>query len=308
VSREKVVRFGREAKLVGILSEPRAAADAAGDPTVLLVNSGILHRVGACRFHVRLARRLADEGVSALRFDFSGIGDSEVRRDDLAFEQSAVAELREAMDHLAATKSARSFVVIGLCSGADMAFAVAKLDPRVVGLGVLDPWAYRTPRYYVNHYAPRLLRASVWARLLQRTLAARPAPAPSAGEPALEELDLPTYVREFPPQAQAETDLRGLIERDVKVCAIFSGGQSDHYNYEGQFADAFRSLDLRGRLLERFFPDADHIFTDLGHQQQVVDTLAGWLGATWPRSAPARLTRPASAQAAAPLGAAPAHG
>jgi hypothetical protein len=77
VSREKVVRFGREAKLVGILSEPQGAAGSAREPMVLLVNSGILHRVGACRFHVRLARRLAEDGVSALRFDFSGIGDSE---------------------------------------------------------------------------------------------------------------------------------------------------------------------------------------------------------------------------------------
>jgi len=308
VSREKVIRFGRETKLVGILSEPPSGTASAGEPTVLLVNSGILHRVGACRFHVRLARRLADEGTLALRFDFSGIGDSEVRRDDLAFEQSAVAELREAMDHLAATKNARSFVVIGLCSGADMAFEVAKVDPRVVGLGVLDPWVYRTPRYYVNHYGPRLLRASAWAGLIRRKLAGRPAVAPSIGEPALEELDLPTYVRDFPPQTRAEADVRGLIDRDVKLCAIFSGGQSDHYNYEGQFADAFRSLDLRKRLLERYIPDADHIFTNLDHQRQVVDTLAGWLRTTWHPAAQALPLGRSSAGSGASLGAAPAHG
>lgn len=308
MSREKVVRFGRETKLVGILSEPPRGATSAGEPVVLLVNSGILHRVGACRFHVRLARRLADEGTSALRFDFSGIGDSEVRRDDLAFEQSAVAELREAMDHLAATKNARCFVVIGLCSGADMAFEVAKVDPRVVGLGVLDPWAYRTPRYYVNHYGPRLLRASVWARLIRRTLAGRPAVAPISGEPALEELDLPTYVRDFPPQARAKADLQGLIDRDVRLCAVFSGGQSDHYNYEGQFADAFRSLDLRERLLERYIPNADHIFTNLEHQRQVVDTLAGWLRTTWHSAAQAQPLHRSSAGSGAGLGAAPAHG
>ena len=76
MSREKVVRFGRETKLVGVLSEPQGGGPVR-EPMLLLVNSGILHRVGACRFHVRLARRLASEGVSALRFDFSGIGDSE---------------------------------------------------------------------------------------------------------------------------------------------------------------------------------------------------------------------------------------
>ena len=294
MSREKVLRFGRETKLVGILSEPPNAG-AAGDPMVLLVNSGILHRVGACRFHVRLARRIAGEGVAALRFDFSGIGDSEVRRDDMAFEQSAVAELREAMDHLAATRGARSFVVIGLCSGADMAFEVARQDARVVGLGVLDPWAYRTPRYYVKHYAPRLLRASAWANLIRRRLSAPPAAAPAGGEPGLEELDLPTYVREFPPQERAERELRELLARGAKLCAIFSGGQSDHYNYEGQFADAFRSLDLRAQLLECYLPEADHIFTNLEHQRQVVDTLAGWLAAQWPRGMSAQAPRPASA-------------
>jgi surfactin synthase thioesterase subunit len=275
---------------------------------VLLVNSGILHRVGACRFHVRLARRLAAEGVSALRFDFSGIGDSEVRRDDLAFEQSAVAELREAMDHLAATRSARSFVVIGLCSGADMAFEVAKVDPRVVGLGVLDPWVYRTRRFYLKHYGPRLLRASVWARLIRRNLASSPVVAQSASDPALEELDLPTYVRDFPPQARAEAELRGLIDRDVKLCAIFSGGQSDHYNYEGQFADAFRAVSLRERLLERYFPDADHIFTNLHHQRQVVDTLADWLASTWRDSTTAAALRRAAPPGVASSGAAAAHG
>ena len=91
-----------------------------------------------------------------------------------------------------------------------------------------------------------------------------------------------------------------MIDRDVKLCAIFSGGQSDHYNYEGQFADAFRGARLREQLLERYLPDADHIFTNLDHQRQVVDTLAGWLGSTWRRrgAASARVApaRPSSAR------------
>jgi len=286
VIREKVIRFGRETKLVGVLSEPPPSSATAERPAVLLVNSGILHRVGACRFHVRLARRLAEEGLTSLRFDFSGIGDSDVRRDDLAFERSAVAELREAMDQLSVSKGARAFAVIGLCSGADMAFAVALEDPRVVGLGVLDPFAYRTPRYFVHHYGPRLLQMSAWANFVRRRLPSRRAAPPATSEAPLEELDLPTYVRDFPPRERAEQDLRALLARDVRLCAIFSGGQGDHYNYQGQFADAFRSLDFGGRLLERHLPDADHIFTDLDHQREVVETLAGWLRASWPGTSP----------------------
>ena len=105
--REKVVRFGKSSPLVGIASEPPASRVAPEKPAVLLLNSGILHRVGACRFHVSLARRLAEQGTHALRFDFSGIGDSEVRRDDLSFERSAILEVREGMDHLAASKGVK---------------------------------------------------------------------------------------------------------------------------------------------------------------------------------------------------------
>jgi hypothetical protein len=179
-----------------------------------------------------------------------------------------------------------------------MAFAVALEDPRVVGLGVLDPWAYRTPRYFVHHYGPRLLQASVWAGFLRRRLAARRADAPASAEVAPDELDLPTYVREFPPRERAEQDLKSLLDRGVRLCTIFSGGQGDHYNYQGQFADAFRALDFHGRLLERHLPEADHIFTNLAHQREVVDTLAGWLRAGWP--APARETRPLGAAPAGP--------
>jgi hypothetical protein len=199
-----------------------------------------------------------------------------------------VAELREAMDQLAASKGVRAFVVIGLCSGADMAFAVALEDARVVGLGVLDPWAYRTPRYFLHHYAPKLLRASAWTGFVRRRLGVRRSPPPRVSAVASEELDLPTYVREFPPRERAEQDLRALLARDVKLCAIFSGGQGDHYNYQGQFADAFGGLDFAGRLLERHLPKADHIFTNLDHQREVVDTLASWLRTGWATTRPER--------------------
>ena len=286
--RERVVRFGKSSPLVGIASEPPASRVAPERPAVLLLNSGILHRVGACRFHVALARRLAEQGTYALRFDFSGIGDSEVRRDDLPFERSAIIEVREGMDHLAASKGVKHFVLFGLCSGADMAFEAAHADDRVVGLAVLDPWVYRTPRYFVRRYGPRLLMPSAWVNFVR----VRVAPGRNAGAAgvaagaALEDLELATYVREFPPRRTAEERLRALIARGVRLCAIFSGGQSDHYNYRGQFRDAFRGVDFAGQLQEEYLPDADHIFTNLEHQRILEGTLSAWADADWP-AAPA---------------------
>ncbi|MCH2186315.1 hypothetical protein MK280_10635, partial [Myxococcota bacterium] len=221
----------------------------------------------------------AERGFSALRFDFSGIGDSPVRRDDLAFEESAVLEIQESMDSLGAASGAKTFVLIGLCSGADMAFKTAQVDARVVGLGLLDPWVYRTPRYYWKRYGSRLLSASAWSSSIRSRFESNRAVEefPTAGGAENgEEFDLPTYVRDFPPRRQAEVDLRRLMERDIKLCCVFSGGQSEHYNYEGQFCDAFRRTATKARLTEIFQPAADHIFTDLGEQRKLLQSLLSW--------------------------------
>lgn len=283
--REKAIRFGQGGALVGILTES-PDPDAKTRPGIVLVNSGILHRVGACRLHVTLARALARDGYNVVRFDFSGIGDSGVRRDDLPFEESSVAELQDAMNHLAGAKGHESFVVMGLCSGADMALETAKVDGRILGLGLFDPWAYRTPRYFLTHYGPKLLKPGVWANAIRARLQSDsatqsefPTVANGTGE---EDLDLPTYVREFPPREQAEKELRALTERGVQLCCVFTGGQSDHYNHEGQFRESFKRIDMRENLREHFVPDADHIFTELDHQRFLVETMRDWMTTHWP--------------------------
>ena len=55
---------------------PRRRAEA-GQPWVVLLNAGIIHRIGPNRLYVQLARRLASRGHAVLRFDLAGIGDSE---------------------------------------------------------------------------------------------------------------------------------------------------------------------------------------------------------------------------------------
>jgi len=284
--REKAIRFGRGSSLVGILTES-ADPDAKTRPGVVLVNSGILHRVGACRLHVTLARALARDGYNVLRFDFSGIGDSPVRRDDLSFEESSVVELQDAMNHLSGAKGHASFVVLGLCSGADMALETAKADARIVGLGLFDPWAYRTPRYYVHRFGPKLFSPAAWTNAI-RVRVSGEAPAgefPTVANGASEEeLDLPTYVREFPPREAAERDLRALNDRAVQLCCVFTGGQQDHYNHEGQFRAAFKGIDFGSALRELYLPEADHIFTVLAHQEILVGTVRDWMASHWPAS------------------------
>src|SRR5690349_17225321 len=60
--------------LAGVITEPMADALRIG---VLIVVGGPQYRVGSHRQFVHLARRLAEHGFTAMRFDVRGMGDSE---------------------------------------------------------------------------------------------------------------------------------------------------------------------------------------------------------------------------------------
>lgn len=270
--KEKAIQFGAAGNLTGIVCEPTGATETGARPGVVLLNSGILHRVGACRLHVQLARSLAEAGFTSIRFDFSGIGDSEARRDSLPFEESAPLEVIDAMDYLARTKGFETFILLGLCSGADAAFYTAARDSRAVGLCQLDAWPYRTWLHWVHHYAPRIRSASTWKRYLARRLALQPPPPP---EVAGEDLFLPTYVRVNPPKATVANHLREFMRRGMRLLHIYSGGQPE-YNYGRQFRDAFRTVRFGDRLQEEYMPEASHIFTGREHQSQVVSLVREW--------------------------------
>jgi hypothetical protein len=276
--REKAVRFGTSASLVGVVTEPAPGSDAAGKPVFLMLNAGILHRVGSCRLHVRVARALSAAGFTTLRFDYSGIGDSDSRRDSLPFEESGVIETREAMDYLAKTKGAQRFVLMGLCSGADMAHETAVADDRVVGLMMFDAWAYRTFAYYVRHYGPRLFDWRVWQNAirirfgrLMGSVKVRTQPPTSEGV----EYEVAKYVRVFPPQEKVARDLKTFVQRGIAMYCVWTGGLVE-YNHRGQYAEAFREVGFGNLLREEHLADADHIMTGLHHQEYVLENVVAW--------------------------------
>ena len=98
---ERAYLFGNEKSLLGILTEPLVPVPAEPLPTLLLLNAGLLHRVGPFRMHVDLARRLARLGFPVFRLDLSGKGDSEPRRGQCLDEDRAIQDIQEAMDFLA---------------------------------------------------------------------------------------------------------------------------------------------------------------------------------------------------------------
>ena len=281
--KERHVWFGATRSLSGILTEP-AGHEAAERPAVLLLNAGLLHRVGPNRLHVVLARRLAAAGMPVLRFDYSGLGESEARRDELALDQSALAEGIEAMEFLQTSGVADRFVPMGICAGAENAQRLACEDERVVGAVLIDGYAYRTAGYYLRECARHLLSRQSWGRLVARPLAVRrllgggraAAAAPTERNPG--GLD---YERQFPPRETCLEELRRILTRNVELFLIFTGGgMAEFYNHPRQFAESFPSLAGHPRLRLEFMKSADHTFTLRSHQDAVLASIDAWLEQT----------------------------
>ena len=275
MSKQKVVRFGAVTPLAGILTEPVGGASRER-PSVIILNSGILHHVGANRLHVQLARRLADLGFATLRFDFSGLGDSDARRDSRSFEESSPIETREAIDYMSRAVGTRGAILMGLCSGADAAHLAALGDDRVVGLGMLIRGPTGRP------VLCPLLRLSpgssgdvcaVAASSSDRLRAARSAADVDEPNPGM--YDMPEYIRVFPPRERVAAELREFLGRGVELNVIFSGGLPE-YNHQGQYRASFSELDFGDRLEETYVAGATHVFTALAHQERVVKVLSAW--------------------------------
>ncbi len=130
---ETPVFFGNGARLFGICCEPRPEVADRSAPAVIFINTGHHHHIGANRMAVTLGRRLAAQGITSLRIDIAGLGDSPAwpgRPEEELYDKASCADVRAAMDCLEA-QGHRECVLVGLCSGAYLAFHTAVQDTRV---------------------------------------------------------------------------------------------------------------------------------------------------------------------------------
>jgi exosortase A-associated hydrolase 1 len=164
---ERMLLFACEGeRLVGVVAAPEAP----GSVGVLIVVGGPQYRAGSHRQFVLLARFLAAEGVTVMRFDHRGMGDStgEVRSfDDIG------ADIAAAIDAMrVACPEVRKVVVWGLCDGASAALTYwqSTRDVRVAGMVLLNPWVRSDAslaKTHIKHYYGRhLLEAEFWKRLV----------------------------------------------------------------------------------------------------------------------------------------------
>jgi pimeloyl-ACP methyl ester carboxylesterase len=285
--------FGSERHLIGTVTIPAAAAGRAAAPTpgFVIINAGVIHRVGPHRWHVKLARHMAGLGYPTIRFDPSGQGDSRVPSDAAPFRDQAVRDVREAMDQLTETTGVKRFIVGGICSGAESGFDTALSDSRVVGLWMLDGFAFPTLQTRMRRYLLKLgsmSAAEMWASCRRKLARIRDARSEKLG-PAAQNFDSIDAAPQ--PEAFGES-LQTIVDRGVSVYFIYSGSIIHLFNYEAQFRDTFARQPFLDAVRCDYRPDIDHTVTTLDCQRKLLELVAGWCAGLPPLTdaiAPARI-------------------
>jgi pimeloyl-ACP methyl ester carboxylesterase len=274
---EQAYLLGPRKSLVGIVTEGAPSEARPDRPTIVVLNAGIIHRVGPSRMNVLLARALAGSGFTVLRFDLSGLGDSEPRPDGLAPIPGGLADIREAIDWLESARGARRVVLVGLCSGANHALLYGGTDPRVAGLVLLDPATPKTFRYYVRHFTPRLFRPSVWYNvMLGRHPMVQGLAKRMAGN--REEAGTPRPDLQSPEvRTVLEQAYGSALAQGVRFLVVLTGGQEHQHNYSGQVVDAFPGVDFGGRIRSEYFEGTEHTFTSEADRARLFRLVAEWI-------------------------------
>ena len=308
MARQRPVVFANRAgqRLFGILHEPEIAQPAR--PAVILLSPGVKMRVGPQRLYRRMAEQFVAAGLTLLRFDFYGLGDSEgelteeLLRDVYNHIEVGrfVDDTLDAMNWLQAETGHRTFILSGLCGGAITGLLTGARDARVVGLlglGITPLLASRSadPSLYMTRgqlesigktYLQKLTNPRAWLRLLTlksdyRLLwrsvvrTAKPVEPATAAPPPSE----PDNASPLFPPAFFE-----MTRSSRPMLLVFGGSDRLHFEFEEKFVARHRA-----QLAER--PDAydvhvvekaNHVLSADAWQSEMLAVSARWLDRHFP--------------------------
>lgn len=278
---EEVVNFDcAKARLWGILSRP--AGDVAVSTTVvLIVVGGPQYRVGSHRQFVSLARVLAAAGFPAMRFDSTGMGDSE--GDSRGFG-ALKPDIETALDALwRACPGSQRMVVWGLCDAASAALMFATDDLRVAGIVAANPWvrsdaslAATQVKYY---YAARILQRDFWSKLLRGRLHWSTALRSLANNLKGARSHRRQGATQHPDRSFQAMMARGLATFRGQVLLILSGNDLTAREFL-EYADSSRAWNglLRDPKVRRLeLAQADHTFSRQSWREEIETQTVVWL-------------------------------
>jgi pimeloyl-ACP methyl ester carboxylesterase len=256
---------------MGILTTPDADVAVEGAPIALILNAGIVHRIGPFRMHVKLARELAAKGYSTLRIDLSGLGDSAPRTGKFDTADRAQLDVGDAMDFLADETGVDQFVLLGLCSGAYNAHQVSIDNDRIVGAVFMDGIVFRTFGFFLRHHVVRFLRPRFWRNAIKRRMSGKKVAAETAGE----SLGESEFFADDKTQDEVVSDLSSMLHRGVQMLFLYTDGYDDICG-RAQFKEMYGFQPDNGQLQVEYYPKSEHTFRLIENRKAACDRVSSW--------------------------------
>jgi alpha-beta hydrolase superfamily lysophospholipase len=302
--REEPVSFGDGGRLFGILTERCVQPDVCGRPAIVFLNVGANHRVGPNRMYVTLARDLAALGCLCLRFDIAGLGDSRVADgidENMVYSTTSLGDVEAAITFLTRIRGAARVVLLGICSGAYLAFRAGLMDPRIVGEVLINPQTFerkegdsidlwRRPNYKsTRYYLGAMLDRGVWRQALRRGLDLRGVGRvlrERLAARAIASLDeaMASWRGRPPPRTDVEQAFRAMSDRGIKSLLVFSsndGGLDMIEKHLGRDACKLQG----GRNVElAIIAGADHTFTAIQSRRVLYSLITRFVERAYPSS------------------------
>lgn len=288
---EVAVRFGQHRHLVGVVSKP------IGAPTgnsVLFLTTAYDRHAGWGRTTVDMARALARQGITSLRFDSANVGDSVPRPDapaQILYSDTQLSDVTAALDLLETFAPGR-IMVAGRCSGGYVAFRAGIGDERLKAVVSINPFVYywdpKTPVMNehvvsvprsVDDYGQRLVNIETLKRLLRGEVDIKA---------AFQNIFIAVGRRmshRFAPLIELLPQ-KGQVAREVKHAFAAFGKRNVPLTLIYSEADVgldhmYFHFGPRGRKLSRYpnvrlvmLQDADHNLTPLESRRIVLDEIA----------------------------------
>jgi hypothetical protein len=237
---------------------------------------------------------MAAQGFLVLRFDFSGIGDSRSSDEDISVDERTVNELDEAMTYLGTENPSGKFILMGICSGAEIAYKTQLNDSRVVGTAPIN---IRKLLHITDDTLASAVRNRFQARYMLQSSLFNPGRWLKLFTGRADQRDIlrklkfllgkffSTAKEEYPDTQRIKSDIRSITDRGADLLLIYSSRDIGlDYIRETLGRDTNNWHDSGRFRLEVI--KADHTFTALGSQRELIDLIVDWLRSAFTKPGP----------------------
>lgn len=242
----------RGVRLAGVLHLPAGAVAPAGHPVVVLCHGMESTKEGTK--HQVLAARLTAQGYVCLRFDFSYVGESEGRFEDITIS-GEVEDLGGVVDWLTA-RGVETFGLVGSSLGGTVAVVFAGGDPRVRALVTIA--AVALPLGILERMSPAAVES--WRRHGLRGESGE-----RIGSGFLDDLE--------------RVDVLGAA-RCLRAATLVTHGAADQVVPVADAHALYAALPEPKELV--ITPACDHRYSDAAHLEALIGGAVDWIAAHLP--------------------------